>query len=108
MRAPAVMRIAAVMMRTTVMDMIVSKRDYFNPSALPHVSLTVVACMKKLYGTTVVPIRAMIINMEPFGMPGMNAPFSTSAISGPDTIIVVMKVTHITAMRKSMSFSMIL
>ena len=40
-----------------------------------HFSLTKAACKKRLYGTTVVPTKAIMVKIPPSGIDGTNKPF---------------------------------
>jgi len=74
-----------------IIEMIVSFLANDKSSLLCHLSLTKEACKNKLYGTTVVPIRPIIINKLWSGNVGINIPFNIAKRSGFVTIAVIKK-----------------
>ena len=77
----------------------------FKSAVLFQRSLTKEACKNKLYGTTVVPIKPIIVSKLFSGNLGINIPFISSNTFGFVTIAVIKNETLITKTKVTSAFS---
>src|SRR5699024_5888814 len=105
---PATIIIAPDIIPPITIEITVSQRANFNLSIVPNLSNTEVECRKKLYGTTVVPISAITIIIDPEGIEGISAPLATSPQSGFTANMAVTKVPPIITSKTIISLSITL
>jgi hypothetical protein len=103
---------ATVMMPPRTMEIVVSDRLSTSASRVGtdsgHFSWTELACRNRLYGTTVVPIRAATVMSAPEGMLGTNAParilptspgrITMTAVNMNTTLITITSATNTRSM----------